>query len=36
MVSFFGWRYVLILTFFSVLGAMTVGVGVGVLTQKYP
>ena len=36
MVSFFGWKYVLILTFFSVLGAMTVGVGVGVLTQKYP
>ena len=34
MISFFGWRYVVILTFFSILGSVVVGIGVGALTDK--
>jgi len=34
MVSYFGWTYVLFLTFFTVLAAIAVGTSVGVLTKE--
>ncbi len=34
MVSYFGWIYVLFLTFFTILGAIAVGISVGTLTKE--
>ncbi len=36
MLSFFGWKYVLVLTIWTILGAVAVGMGVGVLSEQGP